>query len=195
MQLAGKRRRRSGTADACSASPRKPGAEAEPVRRRLSLAPRPRPDACATRWSIAAPAADWPPSFSQRPGTIAEKYGPQTPGTKAGSLVRRHGAGRGAEHIGHARSARVPASPARADRADAAGMGIDQAGGDRRSRQQAEFGRGAVGQARAERACRRRRSRCRCGAKPSSASAPRPIVAEIAVVPALLMRRDRSICR
>jgi hypothetical protein len=26
----------------------------------------------STRWSIAAPAADWPPSLSQAPGTIAE---------------------------------------------------------------------------------------------------------------------------
>ncbi len=33
------------------------------------------------------PAADCPPSFSQRPGSIAEKYGPQTPGTKRGSAV------------------------------------------------------------------------------------------------------------
>ena len=40
-----------------------------------------------TRWSIAAPAADCPPSFSHSPGSIAEKYGPQTPSTKAGSSV------------------------------------------------------------------------------------------------------------
>ena len=36
---------------------------------------------------MAAPAADCPPSFSQAPGTMAEKYGPQTPGTKTGSIV------------------------------------------------------------------------------------------------------------
>ena len=31
--------------------------------------------------------ADWPPSFSHCPGTIAEKYGPHTPGTKHGSAA------------------------------------------------------------------------------------------------------------
>ena len=36
---------------------------------------------------MAAPAADWPPSLSQVCGTIAEKYGPQTPGTNTGSRV------------------------------------------------------------------------------------------------------------
>ncbi len=34
-----------------------------------------------------APAADWPPSFNHRPGTMPEKYGPQTPGTKRGVSV------------------------------------------------------------------------------------------------------------
>ena len=34
-----------------------------------------------------APAVDWPPSISQRSGSIADQYGPQTPGTKRGSTV------------------------------------------------------------------------------------------------------------
>ena len=34
------------------------------------------------------PVTLWPPSFNHRPGTIAEKYGPQTPGTNTGfSLI------------------------------------------------------------------------------------------------------------
>ena len=40
---------------------------------------------CATCRSMAAPGADCPPSISQAPGTIAEKYGPHTPGTKTGA--------------------------------------------------------------------------------------------------------------
>ena len=50
----------------------------EPVRQRQPPAAarralRARPGGTATSWSIAAPAPDWPPSFSQRPGTMAEK--------------------------------------------------------------------------------------------------------------------------
>ena len=30
------------------------------------------------------PVTLWPPSLNHRPGTIAEKYGPQTPGTNTG---------------------------------------------------------------------------------------------------------------
>ena len=36
---------------------------------------------------MAAPATDWPPSLSHACGTIAEKYGPQTPGTNTGCRV------------------------------------------------------------------------------------------------------------
>ena len=34
---------------------------------------------------MSAPVADCPPSASHIPGTIAEKYGPHTPGTNRGS--------------------------------------------------------------------------------------------------------------
>mmetsp|Transcript_57162 Transcript_57162/g.185757 ORF Transcript_57162/g.185757 Transcript_57162/m.185757 type:complete len:207 (-) Transcript_57162:771-1391(-) len=44
--------------------------------------------ACVSRRkSIPAPAELWPPSFKKKPGTIADAYGPQTPGTKTGSWL------------------------------------------------------------------------------------------------------------
>ena len=136
---------------------------------------RPRPDASATRWSIAAPAADWPPSLSHRPGTIAEKYGPQTPGTKAGSLVAGHGAGRGAEDIGHARLQRADVACARrpcrrrrhGHRSGRRRPACPAAGRDRPRR----LARQALRRAR----CRRSTISVPMRAKPSSASAPRPM--------------------
>lgn len=43
------------------------------------------PGACLCLQTLTSfPVALWPPSFNHNPGTIAEKYGPQTPGTKMG---------------------------------------------------------------------------------------------------------------
>ncbi len=102
---------------------------------------------------------------------------------------RRHGAGRRAEHIGHARQ-QAPCRAARADRADTARMGIDQSRGNRRSLDQAEVCRGLDCQSAAE----RRPPFHDVGADPAKrvvGQVSQPDLAKIALIPALLMRQIR----
>ena len=115
------------------------------------------------RWSIAAPAADWPPSFSQKPGTMPEMIGTPHARHEAGLDRRRHDAGRRSHDVGQPfadidrlavaiRPPIVPMPPACASISEAR---------DRRARAKPKF-RGCVcrsGRGRA--ACPAPRSRCR----------------------------------
>ncbi|MGY2921888.1 hypothetical protein ACVWYP_007518 [Bradyrhizobium sp. USDA 3262] len=78
---------------------------------------------------------------------------PPDTGHEAGIDGRRHDAGRRSHDVGEplADIDLGAGAIAAADRADAAGMGIDQGCTDRGSRQQAEIARGILGQAAAER--------------------------------------------
>ena len=114
------------------------------------------------------------------------KVGPPHARHEGCLLGRRHGAGGGAKDIGHARRHAAGAA-ARADRADAAGMGIDHACRDGRSGQKAKFGRRLVRQAVGERGS----GRHDLGADPCEfliRKRAQPHLAEIGVVPARLMR-------
>ena len=86
-------------------------------------------------WSISEPVADWPPSVSHMPGTIAEKYGPPDAGDEARLARDRHVARRGAAdqrepRLERLRRDRGRAVDARAEHAEAAGVRVD----DRRRR-------------------------------------------------------------
>ena len=90
--------------------------------------PRDRPDASARDGRSPAPAADWPPSLSHRPGNHRREIRAPDARHEARRLGRRHDAGRSAHDIGeaieHIDRRAVRALPA--DRADPAGMGVDQ---------------------------------------------------------------------
>ena len=165
------------------------GQRALPPRRAASRQPAPSSDLpCAVASARASAASGMearpagrsrrrPPTGRPRsatgPAPSPRNTAPRRPGTKTGSRGRRHRAGRGAEDVGHALARRVAA---RADGADAAGMGVDQAGARPRCRRASPSSAAAASvRPAAERRCRRRRSRVPMRAKPSSASTPRPM--------------------
>ena len=79
-------------------------------------------------WSSSAPVADCPASFSQRPGSIAPKYGPHTPGICRGSGDTAMWQVEVPAII--ARRAVEVLRRERAEQADAARMRVDQADAD-----------------------------------------------------------------
>ena len=98
-------------------------------------------------------------------------------GNEARLRRRRHDAGRGPHDVSKATAHidRLTRLPAPADRADAAGVSVDQRSADRRSLEQAEIVRGGFRSGRRPAACRARRSRLPILAYSSEARSPRPM--------------------
>ncbi len=133
---------------------------------------------------MSAPVADWPPSVSHRPGTIADQYGPHTPGTKRGS----RDTAMWQVDVPPMSARRASMSPTgfavdgRAQRPHAAGVRVDDRHGDRGAWREAELrarscevstpARSPMG-----RTCVPMR------ANPSSTSAPRPICRKKSALP------------
>ena len=103
-------------------------------------------------------------------GDHRREVGPPDAGDEHRVAGGRHRAGRGAEDVGHA-ARRVALG---ADGADAAGVGVDQAGGDGVPGARPSAFAAALRSGRCRARCRGRRPPAPIRAKPSSASSPRP---------------------